>query len=180
MSNINNNEGQQQENQSGQQQEGQQTEGQTGQQLEGEDASETTEMSAGAKALEDCEKAYADMTATYVELGLGDCQCDWRAPLAKVDIFNAAEKKAAEDSKTDVYTYVEYGANAEKLTGAEAATKAETFHVATDKKKRLLWEYYPEILEEKYPEDAATFKAEEEAAKSESGEGEEPLDPDGQ
>jgi len=137
-------------------------------------------ISAGAKALEDCEKAYANLTATEVELGFGDCHCDWRAPLAKVDIFNAAEKKAAEDSATDVFTYVDYGAEAESLTGAEAATKAETFHVATDKKKRLLWEYYPEILKEKYPEDAATFKAEEEAANSESGEGEKPLDPDGQ
>lgn len=143
-----------------------------------EDEEETTTVSAGAKALEDCEKAYADLTATEVELGFGDCHCDWRAPLAKVAIFNDAEKKAAEDSETDVYTYVEYGANAEKLTGAEAAEKAETFHAATDKKKRLLWEYYPEILEEKYPEDAAAFKAEEEAANSESGEGKEPSDVD--
>ena len=143
-----------------------------------EDEEETTTVSAGAKALEDCEKAYANLTATEVELGFGDCHCDWRAPLAKVDIFNKAEAQAAADSKTDVFTYVEYGANAEKLTGAEAAEKAETFHAATDKKKRLLWEYYPEILEEKYPEDAAIFKAEEEAAKSESGEDDESLDDD--
>ena len=139
---------------------------------------EVVTLNAGAQALEDCKKLYADMTATYVELGLGDCQCDWRAPLAQVEIYNRAMAQAAADSKTDVFTYVDYGAQAESLTGAEAATKAETFHVATDKKKRLLWEYYPEILEEKYPEDAATFKAEEEAAKSKSGEDDESLDDD--
>ena len=123
-------------------------------------------VSAGTKALEECEVAYKDMTATFVELGFGDCQCDWRAPLAKVDIYNRAMAEAAADSEQDIYTYVEYGDEPETLTGAGAKDRAEEFHAATDKKKELLWKYYPEVLEEKYPEDAATFKAAEEAANS--------------
>ena len=49
------------------------------------------------------------------------------------------------------------------VVGAE---KAKEYHEATEGKKKLLWEYYPEVLEEKYPEDAAAFKAAEEAAKN--------------
>lgn len=86
---------------------------------------------AGALALEECEVAYADMTATEVELGFGDCHADWRAPLAKVKIYNEAMAKAADDSKTEVTTYVEYGETGEELTGAEAAEKAASFHEKT-------------------------------------------------
>lgn len=123
-------------------------------------------VTAGRKALDECQVAYADMPATEVELGFGDCHADWRAPLAQVKIYNEAMEKEAADTETEIKTYVEYGAEGETLTGAGAAEKAKEYHEATEGKKKLLWKYYPEVLEEKYPEDAAAFKAAEEAAKN--------------
>jgi len=135
-------------------------------------ATNNENKSAGALALEECAAAYADMTAQFVEIGFGDCQVDWRAPLAKVAIFKAAmdaEAAAETEEATKNYAYVQEG---EDLKPSQAKGKADDFNVATEGKKKLLWEYYPKVLEEKYPEDAAAFKAAEKAAKdAEAGAG---------
>ena len=119
---------------------------------------ETTEVTAGRKALDECEVAYADLTATETELGFGDCHCDWRAPLAQVEIYKKAMEVAEDEEKYTTDAYVPEG---EELTAAAAAEKAESFHVATDKKKELLKEYYPEVFAERYPDEVG---AEEEPA----------------
>lgn len=93
----------------------------------------TTTVSAGAEALEALKVKFADMTATEVELGFGDCHCDWRAPLAKVKVFKEAEDAAAEGKE---YT-VDYNLDGtdEEMTGPEvAAAVLEKFHSKTEGK----------------------------------------------
>ena len=121
----------------------------------------TTDVSAGAEALEACEKAYADMTATEVRLGFGDCHADWRAPLAKVAIFKAAEEAAAKTAEADKATNYAYVPEGEELTPVEAKEKAGTFHDATEDKKKMLKEFYPEVYAERYPEEGSESQSEE-------------------
>lgn len=116
-------------------------------------ATNNDNKSAGALALEECAAAYADMTAQFVEIGFGDCQVDWRAPLAKVAIFKAAmDAKAAEatEEATKNYAYVQEG---EDLKPSQAKEKADGFNVPTEGKKELLKEYYPEVYEAKFGKD---------------------------
>lgn len=116
-------------------------------------ATNNENKSAGALALEECAAAYADMTAQFVEIGFGDCQVDWRAPLAKVAIFKAAmdaEAAAETEEATKNYAYVQEG---EDLKPSAAKKKADSFNVATEGKKELLKEYYPEVYEAKYGKD---------------------------
>ena len=116
-------------------------------------ATNTENKSAGALALEECAAAYADMTAQFAEIGFGDCQVDWRAPLAKVAIFKAAmdaEAAEATEEATKNYAYVQEG---EDLKPSEAKEKAEEFNKITDKKKELLKERDPEAYEAKYGKD---------------------------
>lgn len=90
--------------------------------------SENVEKTAGQLALEECEKAYADMTATEVELGFGDCHVDWRDPLAQVAIYKKAMDEVADETEYKTYAYTPEG---EELTADEAKAKAETFHQKT-------------------------------------------------
>ena len=116
-------------------------------------ATNNENKSAGALALEECAAAYADMTAQFAEIGFGDCQVDWRAPLATVAIFKAAmdaEAAAETEEATTNYAYVQEG---EDLKPSEAKAKADGFNVATEGKKELLKEYYPEVYEAKYGKD---------------------------
>ena len=116
-------------------------------------ATNNENKSAGALALEECAAAYADMTAQFVEIGFGDCQVDWRAPLAKVAIFKAAmdaEAAAETEEATKNYAYVQEG---EDLKPSKAKEKADGFNVPTEGKKELLKKYYPEVYEAKYGKD---------------------------
>ena len=116
-------------------------------------ATNNEKKSAGALALEECAAAYADMTAQFAEIGFGDCQVDWRAPLAKVAIFKAAmdaEAAAENEEATTNYAYVQEG---ESLKPSAAKEKADSFNVATEGKKELLKEYYPEVYEAKFGKD---------------------------
>jgi hypothetical protein len=122
---------------------------------------EVSSVSAGAEALEACEKAYADMTATEVRLGFGDCHADWRAPLAKVAIFKAAEEEAAKTTAADKATNYAYVPEGEELTPVEAKDKAGTFHDATEDKKEMLKKFYPEVYKERYPEEGSESQSEE-------------------
>ena len=112
--------------------------------------SDNVEKTAGALALEECAKLYADITAQEVELGFGDCHCDWRAPLAKVEIY---KKAMAVDGDTTDYTTYAYDVEGETVTAAEAVAKADEYHAATEGKKELLKRYYPEVFAERYPDE---------------------------
>ena len=119
--------------------------------------SDNTNKTAGALALEACEKAYEDMTAQEVRLGFGDCHADWRAPLASAAIYKAA-MDGAEDS-TSYKTYA-YDPEGEEMTASEAAKKAETFYDMPEDKKKMLKQFYPEVYKEKYPEEGSESQSE--------------------
>ena len=117
---------------------------------EGE-AAESTEVSAGAAALDSLEKKFADMTATECALGFGDSHCDWRAPLAKVAVFAAAEE-AADAAKKFTVDYDLDGTEEEMTGPAIAAAVLEKFHSKTqgkiDKEKAMSGEKEEENKEE--------------------------------
>ena len=100
------------------------------------DAAENTEVSAGAAALEALEAKFKDTTVDESILGFGDTFCDWRAPLAKVAVFAAAEEAAADESD-------------EAADAAAKADEAKAMHEPTPGKVEKLKKFYSEL----YPEE---------------------------
>ena len=102
---------------------------------------ETTyvEGEAGAAALETVAKKFADMTATEVRLGFGDCHCDYRAPLAQVKIYKEAEDVAKKGEKFETD-------DGEK-TAEELVTSAMEMHNPTPGKVEMLEKFYKEDSE---------------------------------
>lgn len=117
---------------------------------EGE-AAESTEVSAGAAALEALEAKFKDTTVDESILGFGDTFCDWRAPLAKVAVFAAAEE-AADVAKKFTVDYDLDGTEEEMTGPAIAAAVLEKFHSKTqgkiDKEKAMSGEKEEENKEE--------------------------------
>ena len=129
---------------------------------EGE-AAENTEVSAGAAALEALEKKFADMTATECILGFGDTHCDWRAPLAKVAVFAAAEEAAADESD-------------EAADAAAKADEAKAMHEPTPGKVEKLKKFYSEL----YPEEEGEGEGTETPADPPAGGSDTPAQTDGE
>ena len=122
---------------------------------EGE-AAESTEVSAGAAALEALEAKFKDTTVDESILGFGDSHCDWRAPLAKVAVFAAAEEAAGAAKKFTVD--YDLDGTEEEMTGpAIAAAVLEKFHSKTqgkiDKEKAMSGEKEEENKEEENKEE---------------------------
>ena len=103
----------------------------------------TTEKTPGQLALEELEAKFADMTMTECELGFGDTHCDWRAPLAKVAVYAAAEADAAEGTSEEV--------NADALKEAAAS-----LHNPTPGKVEKLKKFYSELYPEDKQDDSST------------------------
>lgn len=117
---------------------------------------EETQVTPGKAALDSLEKKFADMTATECALGFGDSHCDWRAPLAKVAVFAAAEEAAGEAKKFTVD--YDLDGTEEEMTGpAIAAAVLEKFHSKTqgkiDKEKAMSGEKEEENKKEENKEE---------------------------
>lgn len=111
----------------------------------------TTTKTPGQLALEEVAAKFDDMTATECELGFGDCHCDYRAPLAQVAIFKAAEKAAADESD-------------EAVAAATKKTDADAMHEPTAGKVEKLKKFYSEL----YPKEKDDTKT--------TGDGKEPSE----
>lgn len=107
------------------------------------DTTTTTEKTPGQLALEELEAKFADMTMTECELGFGDTHCDWRAPLAKVAVYAAAEADAAKE--TD-----------EEVDAAALKKEAAGLHNPTPRKVEKLKKFYSELYPEKKQDDPST------------------------
>ena len=116
----------------------------------------TTEKTPGQLALEELEAKFADMTMTECELGFGDTHCDWRAPLAKVAVYAAAEADAAEE--TD-----------EEVDAAALKEEAASLHNPTPRKVEKLKKFYSELYPEDKQDDSSTTGGSTEQTQSTEG-----------
>ena len=103
----------------------------------------TTDKAPGQVALEELEAKFADMTMTECELGFGDTHCDWRAPLAKVAVYAAAEADAAEETS-------------EEVDAAALKEAAASLHNPTPGKVEKLKKFYSELYPEGTQNDSST------------------------